>query len=159
MTREYSTHRLPAYLGALIALLLSAIPLPHALSIWRPDLLLLVLMWFSLMSPRSTGLLYAFFWGLLLDAFSGILLGQHALSFVVVGFLVHHFHLRMRMFPLLHQSLVVLLLLWLYQFLLFWIDGLSGHPSNDWLRLLPGISGALCWPLLSGLFSRFAQNN
>jgi rod shape-determining protein MreD len=111
------------------------------------------------MSPRSTGLGFAFCWGMLLDAFSGVLLGEHALAFVIVAFLVHHFHLRMRMFPLLHQALAVLALLWIYQFLLFWIDGVSGHPVNEWSRLLPGVCGALCWPLISGLFSRITQRH
>ena len=159
MNSPYSTHRLPAYAGALSALILSAVPLPHWIDLARPDLLLLVVIWFALMSPRSTGLLFAFGWGLLLDAFSGILLGQHALGFVLVSFLVHRFHLRMRMFPLLHQTIVVLLLLWVYQFVLFWIDGVSGHPLNDWMRLLPGIGGALCWPAVSGLFSRFVPRH
>ena len=159
MNDPYATHRLQAYISALVALLLSAIPLPHVLGLLRPDLLLLVVIWFALMSPRSTGLLYAFGWGLLLDAFSGVLLGQHALGFVAVSFFVHHFHLRMRMFPLPHQTFVVLMLLWLYQFLLFWIDGVSGHPLNEWSRLLAGVGGALCWPLLSGLFSSLVRRH
>jgi rod shape-determining protein MreD len=120
----------------------------------RPDWLLIAVIWFALMSPRSAGLLYAFCWGLLTDAFTGVLLGEHAVGFVVIAYLVHSSHLRMRMFPLLHQSLVVLFLLWFYQFLLFWIDGVSGHPVNDWSRLLPGLMGALCWPLMAGVFTR-----
>ncbi len=159
MTDSYATHRLPAYVGALIALLIGVMPLPHWLGLLRPDFLLLVIMWFALMSPRSTGLLFAFSWGLLLDAFSGILLGQQALGFVVVAYLMHHFHLRMRMYPLLHQSLIILSLLWLYQFILFWIDGVTGHPVNTWMRLLPGLGGALCWPLVSGFFGRIVQRH
>jgi rod shape-determining protein MreD len=61
----------------------------------------------------------------------------------------------MRMFPLLHQSLVVLALLWIYQFILFWIDGVTGHPLNEWARLLPGLTGALFWPVLTGLLGSF----
>ena len=159
MIDAYATHRVPAYVSALIALLLGALPLPHLIALIRPDFLLLVVIWFALMIPRSTGLLYAFCWGLLLDAFTGVLLGEHALAFVLVAYLVHHFHLRMRMFPLVHQSLVVLILLWIYQFLIFWIDGVSGHPANDWLRLLPGLGGALCWPLVTGLFGRLIRRH
>jgi rod shape-determining protein MreD len=155
----YTTHRLQAYVSALVALLLSAVSLPRMVELLRPDFLLLVVIWFALMSPRSTGLLYAFCWGLLLDAFSGVLLGEHALAFVAVAFFVHHFHLRMRMFPWLHQSLVVLLLLWIYQFLVFWIDGVSGHPVNSWLRLLPGIGGALSWPLVSAVLGRLVRRH
>jgi rod shape-determining protein MreD len=136
---------------ALVALALGLLPLPHLLSLLRPDLLLLVVIWFAMMAPRSAGITAAWVSGLFLDACGGLVLGEHALAFVVIGFLVHRFHLRMRMFPLLHQSLVVLVLLWLYQFMLFWIDGVTGHALNEWARLLPALTGALFWPVLTGL--------
>lgn len=153
-----STHRLAAYGLAFVTLLLGAVPLPHTLNTIRPDALLLTVIWFALMTPRSTRLFFAFSWGLLLDAFSGVVLGEHALAFVAVAFLVHRFHLRMRMFPRVQQSLVVLTLLWIYQFLLFWVDGVSGHPVNEWSRLLPGLTGMLCWPLLSAFYSHIIRH-
>ena len=85
---------------------------------------------------------------------SVVALGENALAFVVVAFLVHRFHLRVRMYPLRQQVLVVLLLLFLYQFLMFWIDGVTGHPLNVWVRWLPVLTGALLWPVLSGFLGR-----
>ena len=156
MNPEYSSGRRNLYLSALPALALAAIPLPHLLDVLRPDFLLLVVIWFALMAPRAGGLLFAWSAGLALDAFRGVLLGQNALAFVVIAYLVHRFHLRVRMFPLIHQTLVVLSLLWVYQFLLFWIDGVAGEPVTDWVRWLPVFSGALLWPLLTGILGRFA---
>ncbi len=141
-------------LSSFIALLLGAVPLPHVLDVVRPDLLLLVLIWFALMMPRTGGLLFAFLAGLALDAVHGLVLGENALAFVAVAYLVHRFHLRIRMFPLTHQTLVVLSLLWVYQFLLFWIDGVTGHPVTDWVRWLPVVSGALLWPVVTGFLGR-----
>ncbi len=149
--------RWPIYVCSLTALLLSAVPLPHWLDLVRPDFLLLVLIWFAVMLPRSGGLLFAWLCGLALDSFRGQILGENALAFVAVAYLAHRFHLRMRMFPLTHQSLVVFLLLAVYQFLLFWIDGVTGHPLNDWTRSLPAITGALLWPAVTGLLGRFAS--
>ena len=142
---------------SLAALVLGALPLPRLVDPLRPDFLLLVVIWFALMMPRAGGLLFAWFAGLALDGFRGVVLGQNALAFVVIAYLVHRFHLRVRMFPLAHQSLVVLSLLWLYQFLLFWIDGVTGHPLTDWARWLPVVTGALLWPLLAGLLSRLTM--
>jgi rod shape-determining protein MreD len=139
---------------ALAALVLSAVPLPRVLDVLRPDFLLLTIVWFALMMPRAGGLATAWAAGLALDAFRGAVLGENALAFVVVAFIVHRFHLRMRMYPLSQQTLVVLGLLLLYQFLLFWIDGVTGHPLTTWLRWLPVLTGALLWPVLTGLLGR-----
>ena len=149
--------RWPLYACSLVALVCSAVPLPHFLDLLRPDFLLLVVIFFAVMMPRSGGLLFAWFAGLALDSFRGLILGENALAFVAVAYLAHRFHLRMRMFPLIHQSLVVFLLLAIYQFLLFWIDGVVGHPLIDWTRSLPAITGALLWPAVTGLLGRFTS--
>ena len=155
MSAVIRSPRLFAATSAFLGLVLSAIPLPHALDLLRPDFLLLVVIWFALTSPRSGGLMYAWVAGLSLDAFRGLMLGENALAFVVVAYLVHRLHLRMRMFPLLHQSLVVMSLLWLYQFIVFWVDGVTGHPVTSLLRWLPALTGAALWPVVAGIFDRF----
>lgn len=155
MNAERSAPRPLLYASAIVALLFSVLPLPRVLEWVRPDFLLLVVIWFALMAPRAGGLLFAFSAGVALDAFRGVVLGQYALAFVVVAYLVHRFHLRVRMFSLLQQSLFVLSLLWLYQFVLFWIDGVTGHPVTDWARWLPVLTGTLLWPVLTGFLGRF----
>ena len=146
--------RITLVVTSIVALVLTGLPLPWTLDVLRPDLLLLVVIWFALMRPHSAGLLYAWCAGLVLDAFRGIVLGENALAFVMIAYLVHRLHLRVRMFPIRQQSLVVMSLLWLYQFTLFWIDGVSGHPLTDWIRWVPVITGALVWPLVTGLMGR-----
>lgn len=154
MISDARSPRLTLLAAALVALVLSAVPLPHVLDLLRPDFLLLTLIWFALMLPRAGGLASAWLAGLAFDAFHGAVLGENALAFVVIAFLVHRFHLRMRMYPLSQQALVVLVLLLLYQFLLFWIDGVTGQPVNAWVRWLPVLTGALLWPVLTGLLGR-----
>jgi rod shape-determining protein MreD len=78
----------------------------------------------------------------------GMVLGQYALGFLIVGYLTHRLQLRMRMFPILQQAAIVMLLLALYHFVIFWIDGLTGHGYTGWTRWLPVLSGALLWPLV-----------
>ena len=40
--------------------------------------------------------------------------------------------LRMRIFPVWQQALTVFWLLAVYQFMVFWIDGITGHPVTTW---------------------------
>lgn len=155
MNAERTAPRPLLYASAIVALLLSVLPLPNLVEKVRPDFLLLIVIWFALMAPRAGGLLFAWIAGLALDAFRGVVLGQHALAFVVVAYLTHRFHLRVRMFSLLQQSLFVLSLLFTYQFVLFWIDGVTGHPVTDWTRWLPAVTGTLLWPVLMGFMGRF----
>ncbi len=155
MTRDRHVPSALIYACSLLALLLSALPLPASFAMLRPDFLLLTVIWFALTAPRAGGLAFAFAAGLLLDAFQGLLLGEHAFSFVVIAYLVHRFHLQVRMFPQAHQVLTVLALLFFYQFILFWIDGVSGHPVTRWARWLPVLTGTLFWPLLDSVLSRF----
>jgi rod shape-determining protein MreD len=138
----------------LAALVLSVLPLPGWLEPLRPDFVALTVLWFTLLSPRLTGLFYAWGAGLALDAFKGVLLGQHALALVVIAYVASKLRLQVRAFPPLQQTAVILALLWLNEFLVFWIDGVAGHEVTDWGRWLSVPVGAACWPLVTGLFAR-----
>lgn len=135
-------------LTSAIALLLTIVPLPQWLGYGRPDWLLLMVIYWSLNAPMMAGLFYAWVCGLILDALVGALLGQHALAFVITAAVAQHFQLRIRVFPLLHQATMVLLMVALYHFILFWTDGIVGTAVASWLRWLPALIGALLWPVL-----------
>jgi rod shape-determining protein MreD len=140
----------------LAALVATVAPLPDWLELMRPDFVALTVLWFTLLSPRLTGLFYAWGAGLALDAFNGVLLGQHALAMIVIAYVASKLRLQVRAFPPLQQSAVILALLFLNEFLLFWLDGVAGHPVTDWRRWLSVLVGAACWPLVTGLYSRVA---
>jgi len=140
----------------LLALVATVAPLPDWLDLMRPDFVALVVLWFSLLSPRLTGLFHAWGAGLALDAFRGVLLGQHALALIVITYVASKLRLQVRAFPPLQQSAVILALLFLNEFLLFWIDGVAGHPVTDWRRWLAVPVGAACWPLVVTFCTRFA---
>ncbi|HEX2585399.1 MAG TPA: rod shape-determining protein MreD [Steroidobacteraceae bacterium] len=131
-----------------IALLLTIAPLPDAINAARPDWLLLLVIYWTLNAPLLAGLSYAWICGLLMDALVGTLLGQYALTFVVIAAVAHRFQLRMRIFPVLQQAAIVLLLVLLYHWLLYVISGFAGEQFSSWLRWLPAVAGALFWPLL-----------
>ena len=147
-TGEAHNSRLRMVITVVIGLLIAIVPLPDTLRPWRPDFLLLLVIYWSLSAPRIAGLSFAWLSGLLIDVLSGTILGQHALAFLLVAFLTHKFQLRMRIFPIWHQTLTVFMLLALYQFVVFWIDGIVGPGITTWLRWLPVLTGALAWPIL-----------
>lgn len=139
----------------LAALLVLVIPLPGGLAPLRPNVLALVVLWLCLLAPRPTGLVFAFAVGLAQDAVHGMLLGQNALALTVIAYAALKLRLRIRAFPPLQQSAAVFALLALGEFVVFWIDGVSGHPLTEWTRWLSVVVGAACWPLLAAALARY----
>ena len=146
-------------LTVILALIFAIVPLPGEAEVARPNLLLLLVIYWSLSAPRVAGLMFAWFCGLAMDLLQGPLLGQHAAAFLLVAFLTHRFQLRMRIFPIYHQTLTVFMLLALYEFLLFWIDGIIGQAVTSWMRWLPVITSTLLWPLLVGILDTWNRRS
>lgn len=138
-------------------LVLAVVPLPKAIDPFRPDWLLLFVVYWSLRAPRACGLAFATTCGLALDVVKGTTLGQYALGFLLIGFLTHRIQLRMRNFPVAHQAFTVLMMLALYQFLVFWIDGITGNAVTTWQRGWPILTGTLLWPLIVGVLDGLSR--
>ncbi|HEY7672713.1 MAG TPA: rod shape-determining protein MreD [Gammaproteobacteria bacterium] len=139
------------------ALILAALPLPESVAAFRPDWAVIVLLYWSLIAPRRYGLLTALWMGLALDTLSGALLGQHALALLIVVYLSQRFYLRIRVFPVSQLAVTVVLLLSLYQFTLFWIDGVAGRTVPLIERWGPVITGAVVFALILTAFERRRQ--
>ena len=144
-------------LSLLVALVLAVVPLPESIAAFRPDWVAVVLLYWSLISPRRYGLLTAFFMGLALDTLSGALLGQHSLALLTIVYLSERFHLRIRVFPASQLALTVFGLLALYEFVLFWIDGVAGRTVPLVERWAPLMTGAFLWLLILAFFERGRQ--
>ena len=141
-------------LSLVATLALVAVPLPDSVAPLRPDWVAVVLLYWSLMAPRHFSLLTAFWMGIALDTLSGALLGQNALALLVVVYLAEKFHLRLRVFPLSQLAITVFLLLGLYEFILFWIDGMAGRTVPLVERWVPPLTGTLVWVALYMMFDR-----
>jgi rod shape-determining protein MreD len=146
-----------APLSLIFALGLSVVPLPASVAAFRPDWVALVLLYLSLINPHRYGLLTAFCMGLALDALTGSLLGQHSIALLVIVYLSQRFHLRIRVFPASQLALTAVVLLALYEFILFWIDGVAGRTVPLVERWAPVASGALVWLAILTFLERGRQ--
>ncbi|MGB5331174.1 MAG: rod shape-determining protein MreD [Woeseiaceae bacterium] len=148
MSRDRASRRLPVIGTLLVGLMLSIMPLPEMVAPFRPDWLALLVIFWAMQLPRTWSVGSAWLVGLILDVSYGTLLGQHALALCVVVFITVRFHLLMRVFPLSQLSATVFALLALYQFLLFWINGVAGVAAPAVTYWAPVVTGTLIWPLL-----------
>ena len=136
----------------IISLVLSVMPMPEDLEIYRIQWAALALIYWCMALPERVGVGISFFIGLLLDILGGTLLGQHALGLSIIAFITVKSHKRVRVFPFWQQSVFVALLLLLDRLLFFWIDGTIGRPAGIIQSWLAPIFGGLIWPWLFIIF-------
>ena len=153
MSRFGESGRLPVIVTIILALMLTVVPLPDWAETFRPDWMVLTLIYWAMMLPRTWSVGSAWIVGLLLDVAQGTILGQHALALCLIVFITVRFHLLMRVFPMSQLTATVFALLALYQFLLFWINGVAGIPAAASTYWGPVLTGALLWPVVSMVLS------
>ena len=142
------------FLTIMAAVLLSLLPLPEAMLLFKPYWVAIVLIYWTLETHDMIGLGLAFLIGLILDTLSGSLMGLHALSLVIMVFLVQRFRSRLRFFPPWQQALSVLGLLVNDRIILIWITVLLGESLPTWKHWLPPLVGMALWPWLFLLLDR-----
>jgi rod shape-determining protein MreD len=107
--------KLPASVGLMFfsllgAFVVSVLPWSGTWLLLRPDFVLLVLIFWTVHEPRSIGQGVAFAIGLLMDVSDSMLLGQHALTYVIAVFGAQVLRHRILSFHLPEQTLHVLTL-------------------------------------------------
>jgi rod shape-determining protein MreD len=137
--------------SALVALVLTVLPLPYYLDLARPPFLILVVLYWSMAAPRAGGVGLGWFSGLLLDVFQGPVLGEHALALAAVAYIFCREHQKIRSKPGFQQSLIVLAALAFYEGFLFFMDAYSGHPLTSPYRWIHILTGALIWAPIAAL--------
>jgi rod shape-determining protein MreD len=136
------------------AVVLTLLPLPPILDLMRPYWVALVIIYWGLETQDHITLGLAFSIGILLDLLTASLLGLHALSLVIIVYLVTRFRARLRFFPPWQQALSVLALLVNDRIILLWIISLRGEPLPSLEFWLPPIIGTALWPWLFLLLDR-----
>lgn len=153
MSRDRNSRRLPVLITLVVGLMLTIVPLPGAIEAFRPNWLALLLIFWAMQLPRTWSVGTAWIVGIVLDVSYGTLLGQHALALCLVVFATVRIHLLMRVFPLLQLSATVLALLALYQFILYWVNGVAGVSAPPVTYWAPVITGTLIWPFFHTFLS------
>ena len=116
---------------------------------WVPDILALVLVFWSVHQPQRVGIGTAFFFGICLDVHQSALLGQHALSYSVLSFLAIAIHRRLLWFSVPSQALQVLPLFLAAHAIELIVRMVGGGAfPGIWMLAAPLIE-AILWPVVS----------
>lgn len=145
---------LATFVGALMLMMLSV---PEVVRFIRPDFVALMLIFWLVRIPENLGIGFAWAVGFIYDGFVGGFLGQHALSFSFIAYIVLVLHQRIRMFGALQQTLLVLFLLLLDQMIDSWVAMVVLGNDYNFYFVLNALLGALCWPAVSAWLNRYQR--
>jgi rod shape-determining protein MreD len=139
---------LKVILSLMLAMILRIIPLKPDWAFFNPDWVALVLLVWILSIPERVGVLRAWGIGLIVDALTGRLLGQHALAYGVMAYLGLQGKASLTVLRKPVQALWILGLLLLGQLLILWTEQQEIPPAMALRYWLPSFTGALLWPLI-----------
>ena len=111
-----------------------------------PDVLVLVLVFWSVHQPLRVGIGVAFFFGLCMDVHQAALLGQHALAYTALSFFAITIHRRLLWFSVPSQALQVLPLFVAAHAIELGIRMLGGGVFPGWQMLLAPLIEVRLWP-------------
>ncbi len=133
----------------IVALLIDMLPFGRAA--WTPDVLALVIVFWSVHQPARIGIGAAFVFGIFMDVHQSAMLGQHALSYTMLGFLAIMAHRRLLWYPVFSQAIQVLPLFALAHLVELVIRMIGGGVFPGWTLFIGPVVEAVLWPLVSVL--------
>lgn len=136
------------FISILVSLVLSISLMPQGWFEFRPEWLALMVFYWTYRAPAQFGIITAWVLGLLLDVLEATPLGVNALGMAAVAFLVLTVHQRLRMFPILQQSILVFLLVGINQMLEHFIKQILGADTSGFAYLWPAVTSAFLWLVL-----------
>lgn len=156
MASHYSTGTWLVWLSLFLALTLDILPLPLFLLKGKPEMVLLMLIFWVLYEPRLLGIGVAFLLGLFVDVLYGSLLGQHALSMSLVIWLCLRLVQRVQMWRPVQQAIFVFIMAGIYQTLNQWLTGMHEITTTGLWYLLPALVSGLLWPAFAYFMQQLA---
>jgi rod shape-determining protein MreD len=133
----------------IVAMMISMLPLGRVP--WMPDVLAVVIVFWSVHQPLRIGVIAAFLFGLAIDVHQASLLGQHALAYTTLSYFAITIHRRLLWFTVPSQAIQVLPLFAAAHGIELAIRMLAGAPFPGTGVLVAPVVEAALWPVVSVL--------
>lgn len=128
-----------------VAFTLEIMPLPAWAIEWRPAWVVMTLIYWVLALPLRIGVVAGWSVGLLHDVLADTLMGQYALSYTLVAYIVRISCRQIRVFPVWQQSMVVFVLILLSELPGAWVRGMLGYGNLNLAFVYPAVTSVFLW--------------
>jgi rod shape-determining protein MreD len=142
----------------LVALMASIMPLPLSVDAFRPDWVLVVLLYWCLALPSRVNVISAWVMGFILDVLLGSTLGVHAGAMAVTVYIVAENFQKIRNFSVWQQAMIVGVLSALYHLIVFWLQRFLTDAIFLPSYLYPVITTIVLWPWAFLLLRKIRRN-
>ena len=139
----------PLFIWGSLLLALVANMLPLGRTPWLPDIVAVVLVFWSVHQPQRVGIGVAFFFGLGMDVHQTSLLGQHALAYTALSYFAITIHRRLLWFSVPSQAVQVLPMFLAAHAIELAIRMAAGGAFPGFHMLLAPLIEAALWPVIS----------
>ncbi len=139
----------PLFIWFSLIVAMTAMMLPVGRLAWMPDILAVVLVFWSVHQPLRIGVIAAFVFGLAVDVHQASLLGQHALAYTTLSYFAITMHRRLLWFTVPSQTIQVLPLFVAAHAIELAIRMLAGGAFPGPTVLLAPVLEAALWPVVS----------
>ena len=130
----------------LLALIASIVPLPLNIDTFRPDWVLMVLLYWAIALPNRVNVVTAWVMGFLFDVLLGTVLGVHAAAMAISVYIAADNYQKIRNFSLWQQALIVGVLASLYHLVVFWLQRILNDVVFLPGYLYPVVINIILWP-------------
>lgn len=135
------------YFALILALVFFLMPWPSGVLIFRPDFVMLTLIFWLVRAPNLCNIGTAWVLGLCVDLATGSMFGQHALTYTITGFFAVFYQRRLVLFSGTQQLFYVFNLLMIAQLVLLMLKIFAGDTFIGWQYFIPSIVGVLVWKI------------
>lgn len=142
----------------LIALMASIMPMPLNADAFRPDWVLIVLMYWCMALPGRVNIITAWVMGFILDVLLGSVLGVHAAAMAISIYIIIGNHQKIRNFSIWQQALITGVLAALYHLVVFWLQRFLIDVVFLPSYLYPVITTIVLWPWVFYLLRKVRRN-
>ncbi len=137
-----------------IAFLLMVLPIAHDLRWYRPEFVVLLVIYWVMYNPQHFGLGKAWLVGLLQDLIELSPLGLNAIGMLLIAYILQLVHQRLRNYVFWHQAIWVFVLVGVFQLFANWVGGFMGQSASSLIFLVSALLSGVLWPFLVILMRR-----
>lgn len=152
------TNRFIVLLTFLVALMASIMPLPLSVDAFRPDWLLVVILYWCLALPTRVNVITAWCLGFVLDVLLGSTLGVHAGAMAISAYIVADNFQKIRNFSVWQQAMIIGVLSALYHLIVFWLQRFLTDAVFVPSYLYPTLTTIVLWPWAFLLLRKIRRN-
>lgn len=136
-----------------MALVLTIVPFPNVVAKFRPNFLLIIVLYMQCFVSVYFRIAWVFMLGILLDVLTASTIGQHSLAFIITTWVASSKPSNFRYYSILQQTLIIFLYCVLYQLLIVLVDLFFGINVNIYESICIVLLTVALWPVLGLIFT------